>query len=492
MSSSPSTERSELHRTTVRTVSVGTLWRILRFPFVLLSLTVIPRLMGDADYGRYVYYMSIYLILDMLTDFGFLQMFGRFLPEGTAALEDPSSRALMEGSLIYGTLLPIGAWLLFGLAGWLHPAWAFAPTPYLLLGLTLVFNRIAGTLFLILYGRNQIGLYSAREVLRSTFTFLLVWGLFLSFGLTGAFAGLLFNEIALTLIGLYWTRQWIFRRWTALRFRDFAPFLVFGLTFFLPALLYGLMQRAGNVLVQGISGSSEQVAYYDVANQFLLLTATFLGLILSTLIPALGALHARGDTASIARWQGRIAAYCAMALVLSLYALLGLGETAIALCLGTEFLPVFKNALIMTLATPAILVATVGMNYALLEKRPVVYLQAVAGGALAMTAVGLLLIPRHQSAGACWATVIGYAAMAAVFAYHYRTPFRSIFPAFGRIIAAGLIPAAAFLHPVVQAHALPASLAAAGLFFLLLIGGRIWHPADLLKLWQSFRNPAPE
>jgi O-antigen/teichoic acid export membrane protein len=477
----------------MRTVSVGTLWRVLRYPFVLLSVTFIPRLMGDTDYGRYVYYMSIFLILDMLTDFGFLQMFGRFLPDGTSDLEDPPSRSLIEGSLIYGTLLPVGAWLIFGLAGWLNPAWAFFPlSQYVLLGLTLVFNRIAGTLFLILYGRNQIACFSAREVLRSTFTFLLVWGLYLPFGLTGAIAGLLFNEVALTLIGLYWTRAWIFRRWTAIRFQNFTPFLMFGLAFYLPAFLYGLMQRAGNVLVKWITGSSEQVAYYDVANQFLLLTATFLSLILSTLIPALGALHARGDTESIARWQGRIAGYCAIALVLSFYALLGFGPTAIALCLGPEFLPVVRNALVITLATPAILVATVGMNYALLEKQPATFLQAVAGGSIVMALAGLALIPQGLSTGACWATVLGYLTMAAVFALHYRTPFRLIFPQFGRVLAAGLLPAAAFLLPPVQAHPFIACAAITAAFFLLLIAGRIWRPSDLRELLRSFRNPRPE
>jgi O-antigen/teichoic acid export membrane protein len=493
MSSIAPTDRSDLHRNTVRTVSVGTLWRVLRYPFVILSLTFIPRLMGDSDYGHYCYYMSIFLILDMLTDFGFLQMFGRFLPEGTADLDDPRSRALLEGTLLYGTLLPVGAWLLFGLAGWINPAWAFfPPLQYVLLGLTLVFNRIAGSLFLILYGRNQIACFSAREVLRSTFTFLLVWGFYLQFGLTGALTGLLFNEISLTLIGLWWTRAWVFRRWTAIRFRDFAPFLIFGLTFYLPAFLFGLMQRSGNVLVKWITGSSEQVAYYDVANQFLLLTATFLGLILSTLIPALSALQARGDSESIARWQGRIAGYCAIALVLSFYALLGFGSAAITLCLGPKFLPVVHNALVVILATPAILVATVGMNYALLEKRPATYLQSVAGGAIVMALAGLVLIPRGLSTGACWATVLGYTTMAIVFAFHYRSQFRLIFPQFGRILIAGIIPAGAFLFSPVQAHPFLACLAITAAFFLLLMTARIWHPSDLLKLLQSFRNPPPE
>lgn len=489
----PETDRAALHRNTVRTVSVGTLWRLFRYPFVLLSVTLIPRLMGDTDYGRYVYYMSVFLILDLLTDFGFIQMFGRFLPEGDSDLGDRSSRALIEGSLIYGTLLPLGAWLLFGLAGWIHPAWTlFSPLHFLLLGLTLVFNRLAGTLFLILYGRNQIARFSLREVVRSALTFLLVWALFRSFGLTGALIGLLLNEMALTALGLYWARPWVFRRWTAIRPADFAPFLLFGLAFYLPAFLYGLMQRAGNILVQHLTQSSEQVAYYDVANQFLLLTATFLGLILSTLIPALGALHARGDHDSIARWQGRVAAYCAIALILSAYALLGFGRTAIGLCLGPEFLPVYPNALIIFLATPAILVATVGMNYALLDKKPAAFLQAVTAGAAVMAAGSWILIPAGRSAGAAGATVLGYAALAGVFIVHYHRPFRIIFPPFIRVLLLGLPPAALFLLPALRPHAAPVSLAAGLLFLLLLIGTRTWHPAELRKWIRNVQPPDPE
>jgi hypothetical protein len=82
--------------------------------------------------------------------------------------------------------------------------------------------------------------------------------------------------------------------------------------------------------------------------------------------------------------------------------------------------------------------------------------------------------------------------MAIVFAFHYRSQFRIIFPQFGRILAVGLIPAAAFLFPPIRVHPFVACFAITAAFFLLLVGCRIWHPSDLIKLLQNFRNPPPE
>ena len=68
-------------RDTVRTMAWGTMWRALRYPFVILSFVLIPKFMGKPLYGKFAYFMSVYLMLDLITDVGITQVFGRFIPE---------------------------------------------------------------------------------------------------------------------------------------------------------------------------------------------------------------------------------------------------------------------------------------------------------------------------------------------------------------------------------------------------------------------------
>jgi hypothetical protein len=56
-------------RHTIRTVSLGTLLRLLRWPFVLLSVVFIPRVMQSETYGRYALFISVYFMADILTDY---------------------------------------------------------------------------------------------------------------------------------------------------------------------------------------------------------------------------------------------------------------------------------------------------------------------------------------------------------------------------------------------------------------------------------------
>lgn len=480
-------QRDDLHRQTLRTVSLGTFWRFLRYPFVLLSVALIPRAMGDVDYGRYAFFVSLYLILDMSTDFGFMQMFGRFIPECHPDQGDKRSRDLLQGTLIYGTLLPliVSAGLIVVHA--IYPFAGFSLEWVILLCLLLILTRIEGTLFVFLYGMNRIALFSAKEMLRSAFTFGFVWGFYLLFGLHGAIWGLVFNEVFLVILAFYWTRAFIFRCWGWVPFKRYWPYLLFGITFFVPVFIFGLLQRAGNILIQSLIHSPEQVAYFDIANQFLLLTGTFLGLILSTLLPALTALYLQNDFDSICRWQRRIMSYCAMAVVLTFYALVWVGQVVIHAWLGPTFAPAFANAVVIGLAIIPVLISYVGMNYTVLEKAPRIYIRAVSVGVIAMAVSGILLIPPWGSHGAAWATVIGYTAVAAIFLVHYSHYFSKILKEFMIILLLGILPLpAAFYAPLHDRFPIPACAVSCIIFaVLLLISGRLkW--ADVQKLVHVF------
>ncbi len=476
------------HHHTVRTVSLGTFWRVLRYPFVLLSVLLIPRLMGDTDYGKYAYFMSVFLILDIFTDIGFVQIFGRFVPETKPGTDDPKWKAIFYGSLIYGTLLPLIVIAGLFLVSAVHPLKSFPPSWLWLVSLLLIFNRIEGTLFSFLYGLNQIARFSTKEALRSAFTFLLVYALYWAFGLRGAFVGLILNEVLLTVVGAYWTRAYWLRPWSAVSFRDFRPYLLFGITFYIPAFFFGLMQRSGNIFVQALTRSSEEVAYYDIANQFLLLTSTFLGLLISTLVPALTSLYVRNDQETIQRWQRVVLTYSGVVAFLAFNALIWLGDFVITKALGPEFAPVMGNAVVIAFAFVPMLLAFIGMNYALLAKEPGVYTRGVAAGIGVMTLACLALVPSYGSRGAATATFLGYSALALVFFARYRPQFTEVVRDFEIVLLVAVPLALLPFVPALARHFAVMFVLTSAAYVAVLFALRRLRWSDAQKVLAAFRK----
>lgn len=476
------------HHHTVRSVSLGTFWRVLRYPFVILSVLLIPRLMGDTDYGKYAYFMSVFLILDVFTDIGFVQIFGRFIPETKPGTDDPRWKAIFYGSLIYGTLLPLVAIAGLFVVSAVRPLESFPPSWLWLVSFLLVFNRIEGTLFSFLYGLNQIARFSAKEALRSAFTFLLVYALYWAFGLRGAFVGLILNEVLLTAVGAWWTRAYWLRPWSAVSFRDFRPYLLFGITFYVPAFLFGLMQRSGNVFVQALTHSSEEVAYFDIANQFLLLTSTFLGLLIATLVPALTSLYVQNDRKTIQRWQRVVLTYSGVVALLAFNALIWLGDFVIVKALGTEFAPVLGNAVVIAFAFVPMLLAYVGMNYALLAKEPGVYTRGVAAGIVTMALACLALVPPFGSRGAATATFLGYSALALVFFAKYRPQFTEVVRDFEVVLLVGIPFAVLPLVPALARHFAVMFVLTSLAYVAALFALRRLRWSDAEKVFAAFRK----
>ncbi len=482
---------SDERRHTIRSVSLGTLLRLARWPFALLSLFVIPGVMGSATYGRFALFMPVYLLADMLTDIGVLQVFGRFVP-GPATPETERRRVgLLHGFLATGVALTAVVCLLAIAYVQRFPSDSF-PSEWLLpFCLLLIVTRIEGVLFSFLYGLNSIARYSAREALRSLLLFLGVTVFFLLFGLPGALWSLVVKEAVLALIAMRWTRRYLFQPFRP-RWSEWKPYVRFGLGFYVPFLLFGLLQRSGALFISRISGLPEQVGFFDVANQFFLMGVGFLGVILITLLPSMSAFREAGDDETIHRWHGAVMPWFGAAVVLAFQALVWLGEPTLALFLGTEFLPVRNLALVATLAMAPGLIVYVGMNYAILDKQPMACARGILAGLVAMTLVCLALIPLFQAKGAMWGAVAGHTVSAVFFWLRYRQRFRIALKGYLPVLALG-----ALFAPLALLHApLPWSVAgfvvATGLFLALALALRVLDAGPLLqsakKAWRHFRG----
>jgi len=407
---------------TVRTMSYGLIWRLLRYPFVFLSVAFFVPLMGADAYGRYSVFMSVFLIWDSLTQVGNTQIFGRFLPEYRP--DDKTGRShFLHGIMFYSVLLAIAVgaaavlFFVFARPTGFDAAWIL---PLLLL---LILGKIQGTLFAYMYGLNQIGRFSARETMRSAFTFLFVAAFFswMGWGINGAVWALVANEAALVVAGLLWSGRDLFSRVTTVTFREFKPYIMFGIAFYVPTLLLGLLQRSGNLFVAELTQDHVQVTCYDIGNQFLLLTGLFLRLFIATLIPSLAALHIDGRHDKVEHWQKAAMGYCGAITFLAVHALVLLGRPILRLWQPLHGDEIYRNALVMAAGLAPLLISQVGLNLAILDKKSRTYAMSVLLGFVAMAIACIALIPRAQSVGASVATVVGYTVMALAF-----------FPVYGR------------------------------------------------------------
>ncbi|MDD4737349.1 MAG: oligosaccharide flippase family protein [Kiritimatiellae bacterium] len=429
----------------MRAVSGGAFLRVLRYPFVMLSMALLPRLMGDASYGEYAYYMSIFLVLDIFTDIGVIQMFGRFIPECLARGDRDGARNLLHGSLTFS--LGLTGLLITGILLYtsFFPIPNFRPQWTLALCLQLLFTQTEGILFSFIYSLNRIERYSLKEIYRSAFTFCFVFLMYLFFGLDGALWGLVMNAFLLALIALRWTWPWLVEQPVTITPKAYLPYLLFGVQFYIPAFFYGLMQRSGNVFVRHFSNAPDQVAYYDVANQLLLLLSQFLCLILSTLIPSLTHLHARNEQNRIDQWQGKALTCCLVIAFFAFNALVWFGDQVITLVFGADYAPVYPNAIIAMLGMAALLPASVGMNYSLLRKEPWVYTSGVSLGLAVMAGGSILAVPIWKAAGASAATTLGYIALSLFFMVKYRKRFRGMMRPILAVIGSAMLLAPAYL-----------------------------------------------
>lgn len=475
-------------RQTLRTVTIGAFWRLLRYPFLFLSLIVIPRYMGKSLYGQFAYFTSVLTVCEAFTGLGNIQIFGRFIPEMG---RDPAREARLLHGIMYWSNLLVAAFAVAVSAFMLLVRPEGFPLRWLpILICIMVAGKIQGTTFAFLYGRNEIARFSARELVRSALTFLLIVGLYAWTGsLDAALWALALNEIALMLLSFWWGRAALFRSWGPLPFREFLPYFLFGATFYIPTVLLFFLQRSAPLFIRGLTGRYEDVAPFDLANQFLMTTGMFLGLIFTTLVPALSKLHASDRGAEVLAWNRVALAWCGTAAFLVYAGLVYLGRPAIRLLLGDQFSETYGVAVVTGLAFSPMLVSQMGMNFAVVRKKPSIYAASTVFGVIAMVAASFLLIPTWKAVGAAWATVAGHLAVALVYAFAFRGAFLVMLRDFLAVTGLGLLLTLPAIGLDWSLPLMIAAGAAAMLAYLAALAAlRILKPADVKSVIRSLRK----
>ena len=426
----------------IKTMSWGVLWRTLRYPFFMLTLLVVPRLMGAETYGRFAVFLAICVLCENVADLGSMQTFGRFLPEIRMAGE-AATRHFFHLMLFWGMVCATGiAGAVTGVFLWCYGD--VLPVRWLgILVLVMLLSKLQGTLYAFMYGMNEIGRFSSRALIRSACRFFLVvlfywWG-----GLEATLWAFVCNELILLGVACCWTYSYVLARWHIPAFSEFFTYLKFGLSFYIPFFLLTLLQRSGNVIIRtwgrGDADSLYRaIAQFDLANQFLLLTVSFFAIFLLTLVPSLTELTLKKDQARLENWLRLIIAYCGVVAVLAVTALNFFGP-AILKVLGPGFEGTYTLALLISPAVWPLILIHLGFNMALVDKNSRLNCAAAGIGLCCMLLLFRLLIPHSASIGAVAATVLGYHVYAGVFLIHYRHLFIRILKPFALTWAVGLV-----------------------------------------------------
>ena len=131
--------------------------------------------------------------------------------------------------------------------------------------------------------------------------------------------------------------------------------------------------------------------------------------------------------------------YCGIVVVLAYNALLWLGPAVLSWWQPGAAEAIWKNAMLIAPALVPMLIAQVGLNLAILDKKPRACAWAVFLGLIVAGALSIVLVPALQSVGAAAASLAGYAAAAAVFILRYRMRLWASLTTFGLTIVVGVL-----------------------------------------------------
>lgn len=377
--------------------------RISQFPILLLFVLIIPRMMGPELYGKYAFMTSLLVILSMFTGLGTVEIFGRFIPEFVSKNKTRKIHKLFFSTLFLKIIVTTIVSTIFFLTFYFFTPEGYDITFFLIIAVALFIYEIDRTLYSFLFGLNEIGKFTSRDLLRRLFSLVFVIFMFKYFGLLGAILAILMNELALLFFAIFWSRKYL--HFENFDFSFLKPYLKFGLMFFLSSTLLIFLQRSGNTLIQFISQNPKEVAFFDIANQIFLINSMFIFFLFSAFIPVFTTLLIKNREDKINKWSSMILKNAGIICILVLNSILLVGSDLVNLIFGVEYEKVFINLIIIYFGIFPLLLAQIGTVFSIIYKEPRKYIIAISFAVITFLATSFLFIPKYASIGCSIATL---------------------------------------------------------------------------------------
>jgi len=389
-----------------RPVVAGVLGKVAEAATLVLLATVVPRLLGPADYGRLSVALTLVAVGSVAMTLGGATLLARYVPAAPPEQRRGLARALTlrlaRNRIAPFVLLTLVAAVLAA-GGW-FPA---RETVWVLLALAL--NVVATLALQADLGLGRAGAWSARFPVQNAVLIAAVVALYGAAGVDGAIAGLAVAGAAgLALAAAATAPLWRAAPRVPV---DLPPDAArFGLVAAGTVALTQFVQRGG-VVAAAVLSTDEETGHAAVAIGVALAATYAVAQVFVVTLPALSARQAEGAAEpALRRLAGVLLAAVLPSMALAVFAV----GVAVPLVLGaayTNAVAAFPLALALATVVLAPLNALL-LQAAALRLRPVATLTAAAAGAAVFVGVAALAVPAWGAAGAAGAALAGTTAAA--------------------------------------------------------------------------------
>jgi O-antigen/teichoic acid export membrane protein len=294
------------------------------------------------------------------------------------------------------------------LTEWMTWTWAG------LTGLGVALHIVAWVPFQFALGLNRVGTWMAEQAWRQWALLLLLLALLPAWGLGGALLAVLVMEIIFCVLGVWWVRDYWRSADLRLEWSYLAPYVRFGLAFFLASLAAVALYRSGPALVELLTGDSKETGYFNLALGLFLLGYITVSQFAQGLIPLLSSFRAAGQMDQVHRWLRNFVFHGWWLSCLGVLAVWLLADGAVPLVFGPDFAGAAVSLKWISLGLPLATLLWAGNVLATVMGRGKVKFGAALTALLAFSGVALGLVPHYGAAGAALALNLAVAANVAV------------------------------------------------------------------------------
>ena len=424
-------------RTAIRNVSMLLVLRGFILAGGVVAATLVPRTMGPATYGRYDLITMLTFWFTMLGGLGTAQVVSRQTPqlEHEGAIE--RLRGLFGNLLALRTLSSVVVALLYLLATrlWLRELeWPVL----LILSAAVLLRGPASLCYSLFLGQGRIGRWAVPEVLRQWGSVAFALPCYLLGGLLGAVSGYLISESIIFAVGATGARRSLARSTLRLDVRALAPHLRVGLVFYVGELIASAFERSGAVLVRSVTRDYVQVGLFGVSYQIFAAAVLSSTQISTSFVPLMTVLRANGEHAELKVWVERLVKWLTVVAMLGWLGSAILGKDIVPMVLGRAYASVFRNVVVLSATLLFLPLAHVCTMLALTHDRPRILIQATAVRLLCFWGLGVPLVSRWGSLGACVAVFFATGAQTVVYLWKSRSLVGTAFGRWAVVVGAGM------------------------------------------------------
>lgn len=478
---------------TTKNLSTITLFKVAQYPLLLLTIMVVPRIMGPAVYGEYALLISIITMTAAIIDFGGdTALFGRYVPEFEIRGEMGNISRLSSHMLSLKMMVDLLVCSI--LYAMLHFAYGDRyPAIYFVLIIATVIVRDAQTVpNVLLFGLNKLWQFSLCDPVRRALSFVFILILFPYMGLLGAILATLFVDVCIAALAYSWTKEYFHIKEFRVDFRFLKPYLLFCLTFYLSAGVLSMWQRMGNVLIQRITEDSKEVAFFDMPNQIFLITISFTVFLIGSLVPIFTKLMLSGRHDKLVKWSKLIIKYTAMLCVLIYGGYLLLGPDLIPIIIGPDYGKIFPNGTVILLGIFPMILAQMGIVYSAVYNQPRKYLFSLCLAFGSFLAASFVLIPLYRSMGCAIAVLLSSIVLATGMVVSFKENLAPCLPDVIKTTALGLV-----CIPFVYIRGgllinIGLTVGAFSIYFVLLFLTRALNAHEIKEIFQAIRHRPEE